>query len=161
MGERQSTLRRLAFIGDQIADGAVIDGYALDELEYEFVIGYVQQKIRARNDTKLAGVVGGYCGPGRYRHYKGGEYDVLGLAAHEEAKSTIFSSSGSGIFEGAEMRVIYRPLTPGSLLEGSPCAFWARKLEYFNAQVRDVGHECAGAMIPRFKMIIDQEELRT
>jgi hypothetical protein len=33
--------------------------------------------------------------PGRYRHYKGNEYDVIGMARHSETR---------------EMMVVYRPL---------------------------------------------------
>jgi hypothetical protein len=33
--------------------------------------------------------------PGRYRHYKGNEYDVIGMAQHSETR---------------EMMVVYRPL---------------------------------------------------
>jgi hypothetical protein len=45
---------------------------------------------------------GGYVGPGRYRHYKGGEYEVLGFALHESELYRL---------------VIYRPLTPRATLQ--------------------------------------------
>jgi hypothetical protein len=65
-----------------------------------------------------------YQGPGRYRHYKGGEYEVLGLALHESELYRL---------------VIYRPLTPGSMLEGTPATFWARPEDDFNGTVPRVG----------------------
>ena len=41
-----------------------------------------------------------YQGPGRYRHYKGGEYEVIGLAIREETIGT----------ESEVSEVVYRPL---------------------------------------------------
>lgn len=68
-----------------------------------------------------------YHGPGRYRHYKGGEYEVLGLAIREETKE----AEGGFVKE-----VIYRPLTFGSLLEEMPdISFWSRRLDDFDALV--------------------------
>lgn len=84
----------------------------------------------------------GYSGPGRYRHYKGGEYEVLGLAVREESKEA-----------GWVTEVVYRPLTPGSLLDDREEAFWTRVLDDFNAEVRGVGPECVGAVIPRFERV--------
>ena len=61
--------------------------------------------------------------PGRYRHFKGGAYEVLGTARHSE--------SGAWL-------VVYRPLYgPGRL--------WVRPLEMFTATVE---HE--GRTVPRF-----------
>src|SRR5689334_7701166 len=65
-----------------------------------------------------------YEGPGRYRHYKGGEYEVLGLALREESKGT----------DNEVTEVVYRPLTLGSILEGREEVFWTRVLEDFNEQ---------------------------
>lgn len=73
----------------------------------------------------------GYSGPGRYRHYKGGQYEVLGLAIQED---TVDKGAGDG-FAGARTFVIYRPLSPGSLLEYRAEDFWARELSDFNATV--------------------------
>ncbi len=81
-----------------------------------------------------------YRGPGRYRHYKGGKYDVVGLALHESMLYRL---------------VVYRPLTPGSKLDGSPVDFWARPLDDFNAQVASVrAHD---GRQPRFRMIEREE----
>lgn len=74
-----------------------------------------------------------YRGPGRYRHYKGPEYEVLGLALHESELYRL---------------VIYRPLTGGSKLDGSPLDWWARPVDNFNAYV-----EYDGERRPRFERI--------
>ena len=60
---------------------------------------------------------------GRYRHYKGKDYEVIGVARHSETE---------------EAMVVYRCLYgDGSL--------WVRPLEMFVAQV-----ECNGGRVPRF-----------
>jgi hypothetical protein len=61
--------------------------------------------------------------PGRYRHYKGGEYEVIGVARHSET---------------FEALVIYRPLYNDSGL-------WARPHAMFFGQV-----EIDGLPQPRF-----------
>jgi hypothetical protein len=61
--------------------------------------------------------------PGRYRHYKGGEYEVIGGARHSET---------------LEPLVIYRPLYNDSGL-------WARPHAMFFGQV-----EVEGRLQPRF-----------
>ncbi|MDP3759390.1 MAG: DUF1653 domain-containing protein [Ramlibacter sp.] len=61
--------------------------------------------------------------PGRYRHYKGGEYEVIGVARHSET---------------LEPLVIYRPLYNDSGL-------WARPHAMFFGQV-----EVDGRSQPRF-----------
>lgn len=63
---------------------------------------------------------------GRYRHYKGGEYEVLGVARHSES---------------AEQLVVYRPLYG----EGG---LWVRPLTMFVEQVVVDGKE-----MPRFRWI--------
>lgn len=79
-----------------------------------------------------------YQGPGRYRHYKGGLYAVLGLALQE---NTVTKHEPDGtlsqIGEGHEEMtfVIYMPLTPGSMLEDRREMFWARELADFDAQL--------------------------
>lgn len=87
--------------------------------------------------------MGNYQGPGRYRHYKGGEYEVLGLALRED------SIDKNGVVKPSEVDgsqfVIYRPLTVGSLLERRREDFWARDLDDFDAMVsREHGQ------VPRF-----------
>jgi hypothetical protein len=64
--------------------------------------------------------------PGRYRHYKGGEYEVIGAARHSET---------------LEPLVVYRPLYNDSGL-------WARPHRMFFEQV-----EVAGKRQPRFVRI--------
>jgi hypothetical protein len=60
---------------------------------------------------------------GRYRHFKGGEYEVIGLARHSETDEPL---------------VVYRPLYNDSGL-------WVRPLALFlDTVVRD------GASVPRF-----------
>jgi hypothetical protein len=63
---------------------------------------------------------------GRYRHYKGGEYEVVGVARHSET---------------LEPLVIYRPLYNESGL-------WARPHAMFFGEV-----EVGGRMLPRFAKI--------
>jgi hypothetical protein len=74
----------------------------------------------------------GYQGPGRYRHYKGNQYDVLGIGIHESELYRL---------------VIYRPVTPVKV-EGEPVEHWLRPLTDFNAEV-----EAGGQRVPRFEKI--------
>ncbi len=64
--------------------------------------------------------------PGRYRHYKGGEYEVLGVARHSES---------------LEPMVIYRPLYNES-------GWWARPHAMFTGTVEIDGRAC-----PRFERV--------
>ena len=64
--------------------------------------------------------------PGRYRHYKGGEYEVLGVARHSETHEPL---------------VVYRPLYDDS-------GWWVRPHAMFFGEV-----EVAGEMRPRFARI--------
>lgn len=68
---------------------------------------------------------------GRYRHYKGNTYQVIGVAKHSETEEDV---------------VVYRALYG----EGG---LWVRPLEMFREKV-----EIAGKSIPRFELI--QEEIR-
>ncbi|MBQ6274524.1 MAG: DUF1653 domain-containing protein [Oscillospiraceae bacterium] len=52
--------------------------------------------------------------PGRYRHFKGGEYEVLGLATHSETE---------------EPMVVYRPLYGERGLWVRPAAMWNETVE--------------------------------
>jgi len=52
--------------------------------------------------------------PGRYRHYKGGEYEVVGVARHSET---------------LEPLVIYRPLYNASGLWARPYAMFLEEIE--------------------------------
>lgn len=61
--------------------------------------------------------------PGRYRHFKGNEYVVIGLATHSETQ---------------EQLVVYRP-------DYGDRALWVRPLAMFQETV-----EVAGAQVPRF-----------
>jgi hypothetical protein len=64
--------------------------------------------------------------PGRYRHYKGREYEVLGVARHSETE---------------EEYVVYRALYGAQGL-------WIRPTEMFLETVIVDGHSC-----PRFQFI--------
>lgn len=66
--------------------------------------------------------------PGRYRHYKGGEYQVIDTATHSETEETV---------------VVYRPLYGEQ-------ALWVRPLEIFCENV-----EVSGKQVPRFTLIDD------
>ena len=64
--------------------------------------------------------------PGRYRHFKGNEYQVIGLATHSETEETV---------------VVYRPLYGDG-------ALWVRPLAMFT----ETG-ERDGQVQPRFAWI--------
>jgi hypothetical protein len=64
--------------------------------------------------------------PGRYRHYKGNDYTVLGVAKHSENEEEL---------------VIYRQ-------EYGDHALWARPLAMFQELVRVGGQE-----VPRFRLL--------
>ncbi len=64
--------------------------------------------------------------PGRYRHFKGGEYEVLGVARHSE---------------GLEDMVVYRPLY-------NDTGLWVRPLSMFMETV-----ERNGKTQPRFSLL--------
>lgn len=64
--------------------------------------------------------------PGRYRHYKGNDYEVIGIATHSETH---------------EQLVVYRPLYG----EG---AIWVRPLAMFEGQV-----EVEGRTVARFEYL--------
>lgn len=53
--------------------------------------------------------------PGRYKHYKGGEYDVIDTAIHSETE---------------ELMVVYRPLYGDKALWVRPLSMWNETVEY-------------------------------
>ena len=69
--------------------------------------------------------------PGKYKHYKGNEYEVIGMALHSES---------------LEKMVVYKPLyeTP-NISEGT---LWVRPLDMFMETV-----EVNGKPMPRFERI--------
>lgn len=69
--------------------------------------------------------------PGRYRHFKGGEYEVLGVARHSETEEEL---------------VVYRALYGAGGL-------WARPASMWNETVSHCGRE-----VPRFTCIDMKEE---
>ena len=66
--------------------------------------------------------------PGRYRHYKGKDYEVIGTARHSETE---------------EWLVVYRCLY-------GDYSLWVRPLDMFNESV-----DVAGEEVPRFTRISD------
>jgi hypothetical protein len=64
--------------------------------------------------------------PGRYRHFKGGEYEILGVARHSETQ---------------DWYVVYRPLYGDG-------GMWVRPLAMFAERVIHDGHER-----PRFEYL--------
>ena len=52
--------------------------------------------------------------PGRYRHFKGNEYEVIGLATHSETEETV---------------VVYRPLYGDGALWVRPLAMFTETVE--------------------------------
>jgi hypothetical protein len=69
-----------------------------------------------------------YAEAGRYRHYKGGEYEVIGVARHSES---------------LEPLVVYRPLYNDS-------GWWVRPHAMFFGEV-----EIDGVCQPRFVRVIE------
>ncbi len=67
--------------------------------------------------------------PGRYRHYKGGVYDVLGVARHSETEEEL---------------VVYRP-------RYGERGLWVRPRAMFEATV-----EVDGVPVPRFARLPDE-----
>lgn len=65
--------------------------------------------------------------PGRYRHYKGNEYEVLHTARHSE--------------EPGAFLVVYRPLRPGADI-------WVRPLDMFVESV-----DTPEGRVPRFARV--------
>ncbi len=63
---------------------------------------------------------------GKYRHFKGGEYEVIGVANHTE---------------NLERLVIYRALYGEERLWARPASMWLEKVEY------------NGKTVPRFEYI--------
>lgn len=64
--------------------------------------------------------------PGKYRHYKGKDYEVIGVATHSESQDKV---------------VVYRTLYGNFDL-------WVRPLEMFNELI-----EVDGEFVPRFRRI--------
>jgi hypothetical protein len=64
---------------------------------------------------------------GKYQHYKGGEYEVIGVSLHSET---------------LEPMVIYKPLYETNI------QFWVRPFAMFNEEL-----VIGGKKIPRFKKI--------
>ncbi len=67
---------------------------------------------------------------GLYEHFKGKQYEVLGLARHSET---------------LELMVVYKALYKGDFPEGS---LWVRPLEMFKETVT-----VDGLQVPRFKKV--------
>ncbi|OXM67793.1 DUF1653 domain-containing protein [Amycolatopsis vastitatis] len=66
--------------------------------------------------------------PGRHVHYKGGEYEVLGVARHSETEEEL---------------VVYRALY-------GEMGLWVRPVAMFTETV-----ETAGGPVPRFRRVTD------
>lgn len=64
--------------------------------------------------------------PGRYRHYKGNDYEVIGIARHSETQEEL---------------VVYRPLY-------GERGLWVRPLKMFSENV-----EVGGVQVPRFEYL--------
>ena len=67
----------------------------------------------------------------KYRHYKGGEYEVIGVARHSETEESL---------------VVYRPLY-------GERGLWVRPLEMFKESVMVDGHE-----LPRFARVEETKQ---
>ena len=71
---------------------------------------------------------------GRYRHYKGGEYEVIGIGRHSET---------------LEELVLYRALYESK--DFGKNALWVRPLAMFIESV-----EVEGMLVPRFQLVDDK-----
>ena len=69
---------------------------------------------------------------GRYRHFKGKDYQVIGLAKHSETREDL---------------VVYKALYKGDFPENQ---LWVRPLAMFNDQVLK-----EGTSVPRFEFVGD------
>ena len=67
--------------------------------------------------------------PGRYKHFKGGEYEVIDTAIHSETD---------------ELVVVYRPLYGEQALWVRPLAMWNETVEY------------QGELVKRFTFVGDE-----
>jgi hypothetical protein len=67
--------------------------------------------------------------PGRYRHYKGPEYQVVGTARHSETEEDL---------------VLYYPLSG----DANETLYWVRPLDMFIEQV-----DVEGQLLPRFSLV--------
>ncbi len=67
--------------------------------------------------------------PGRYRHYKGPEYQVVGTARHSETEEDL---------------VLYYPLYG----DANETLYWVRPLDMFIEQV-----DVEGQLLPRFSLV--------
>lgn len=92
-----------------------------------------------------------YQGPGIYQHYKGPYYQVLGLGVHEYHKD---NARGFDPNNPLLQHAIYRPMTPGSLLDGSESDFWIRHREDFDGHVPRVD-----VAVPRFSFRSGEQPL--
>lgn len=95
-----------------------------------------------------------YSGPGLYRHYKGGLYEVLGLGLKEDTVTKTDKETGefTQIGEGHDevICVVYKPVPyheKESLLDSRDEDFWLRELDDFNATLMVDDHTNA----PRFR----------
>lgn len=70
-----------------------------------------------------------YMKPGRYKHYRGDLYEVLGTGLDTETLDPV---------------VIYKPLYE------SPVTWWVRPLSIFNEEI-----EVDGVLVPRFRYLPD------
>jgi hypothetical protein len=86
--------------------------------------------MRSTKDEELRPMVT----PGRYRHYKGQEYEVLGVARHSETE---------------EEFVVYRALY-------GECGLWVRPLGMFKQLV-----DSDGGRVPRFQKTTTHEPGQT
>lgn len=91
-----------------------------------------------------------YSGPGIYRHYKGGLYEVLGLGLKED---TVAKPDNPEPDTPEVVCVIYKPVPfheKESMLDGRDEEFWLRELDDFNAFVAHptAAHQHKG---PRFR----------
>lgn len=92
-----------------------------------------------------------YQGPGIYQHHKGGLYEVLGLGIHEHAKD---NDPAFDLNDTRQQYVVYRPLTDGSLLDGTPLDFWIRNLQVFDQYCQgQTGGKGPPPAVPRFEFV--------
>ena len=89
------------------------------------------QKGIVANDSGFAQIISDKIELGHYRHYKGGEYQVIDTVTHSETMETM---------------VLYRPLYLDD--SGSEHGLWVRPISMFKEAV-EIGEE----IVPRFAFI--------
>jgi len=91
----------------------------------------VNTKLKGASNSGFAQTLSNSIEPGRYRHYKGGEYQVIDIVTHSETGETM---------------VLYKPLYLDK--SGNEYGFWVRPIGMFKEAI-----EIDNKIVPRFALI--------